>query len=216
MSDKIDSGAEVSKNLPEKKITLNTSFSCNSCASGAEKYSELFDHGTCKNCGAPLEQLSATLTEKGEKEAKGSFLLLYSKKDMEKTANEIVSELDKKGIGIIDAHDIIDGSQTSVVSANLSFVMSLTAGVLIVPSNNLENDKAISTCLSNATIQNIENNKQLIPIYTSENISTKIPFGLHDTVGVNWDGKVKNFRAIIGRDRALNFIQETAKENAPK
>ena len=212
MTDNIDSNAEVPKISPEKKVTLNSSFSCNSCSGGAEKYSELFNHGTCRNCGAPLERFSATLTEKGETEIKGSFLLLYSKEDMEKTASEVISELSENGVGIIDAHDIIDGSQTSVVSANLSFVMDLTAGVLIIPSENLENDNAISTCLSNATFKKIENNKLLIPLYTKDNMSGKIPFGLQDTVGINWDGKVENLRALI-KDRALNDLQGLAKKN---
>ena len=212
MTDNIDSNAEVPKISPEKKVTLNSSFSCNSCSGGAEKYSELFNHGTCRNCGAPLERFSATLTEKGETEIKGSFLLLYSKEDMEKTASEVISELSENGVGIIDAHDIIDGSQTSVVSANLSFVMDLTAGVLIIPSENLENDNAISTCLSNATFKKKENNKLLIPLYTKDNMSGKIPFGLQDTVGINWDGKVENLRALI-KDRALNDLQGLAKKN---
>ena len=153
MTDKVDARPEVNNNFPEKKVTLNTSFSCGSCHSGAEKYSELFNHGTCTNCGSPLEQFSATLTEKGETEIKGSFLLLYTKEDMDKTAGEVISEFTKNGVGIVDVHDIIDGSQTSVVSANLSFVMDLTAGVLVIPSEKLENDKVISTCLSNATIK---------------------------------------------------------------
>ncbi len=216
MTDNIDSQSEVPKISPEKIITLNTSFSCSSCHSGAEKYSELFDHGTCRNCGAPLKQFSATLTEKGETEIKGSFLLLYSKEDMDKTAGEVVSEFAKNGVGIVDVHDIIDGSQTSVVSANLSFVMDLTAGVLVIPSESLEKDKVISTCLSNATIKKVENKKRLIPIYTEDNISGKIPFGLLGTVGINWDGKVENRRAMAGKDRTINQLQELAKKNTSK
>lgn len=213
MPDKVDARLSVQNNLPEKKVVLNTSFSCSWCSSGAEKYSELFNHGTCRNCGAPLEQFSATLTEKGESEIKGSFLLLYSKEDMDKTAGEVISELVKNGVGIVDAHDIIDGSQTSVVSANLSFVMDIAAGVLIIPSENLENDKAISTCLNDAIFKKVENKKILIPLYTAKNISTKVPFGLLDTAGINWDGKVDNFRAFINKEKAVNDLQKIVRQN---
>ncbi|MFH1971287.1 MAG: hypothetical protein ABIJ05_02790 [Patescibacteria group bacterium] len=211
MTDRVDARS-TSSNIPEKKVTLNTSFSCNSCGSGAEKYSELFNHGTCRNCGAPLEQFSATLTEKGETVIKGSLLLIYSKTEMEKTASEVTSELGKNGVGIIDAHDIIDGSQTSVVSANLSYVMDIAAGVLIIPSEHLENEQAISTCLNDAIFKKVEKNKLLIPLYTVENISSKLPFGLVDTAGINWDGKVDDIRAM-DRDRAINDIQELVTKN---
>lgn len=212
MPDKIDSHSEVPNISPEKKVTLNTSFSCDSCLSGAEKYSELFNHGTCTNCGAPLEQFSATLTEKGEAEIKGSFLLLYSKEDMAETASEVVSELAKHGIGAIDVHDVIDGSQTSVVSANLSFVMDIAAGVLVFPSKNLENQKTISTCLNEAIIKKVEKSKPLIPVYTEKNILGTVPFGLKDTAGINWDGKASDRRAI-NKDKALSDLQGLAKKN---
>lgn len=206
MTDNIDARSSVQNNSPEKKLTLNASFICNHCAGGAETYSELFDHGTCRNCGAPLEQFSATLTEKGEAEIKGSFLLLYSKEDMGKTAGEVALELGKNGVGIIDAYDIIDASQTSVVSVNLSFVMDLAAGVLVIPSEHLKNDKAISTCLDNAIFKKIENKKIIIPIYTTKNISTRIPFGLTDTMGINWDGKVDDIR-VLDKDRVISSLQ---------
>lgn len=207
MPDRIDVRHDVGNSVPEKKVTLNTSFSCNSCGSGAEKYSELFNHGTCINCGAPLEQFSATLTEKGESEIKASFLLLYSKEDMEKTAINVTSELGKTGIGVVDAHDIIDGSQTSVVSANLSFVTDLTAGVLIIPSEHLEKEHAINSCLNDVIFRNVEKNKLLIPIYTEENISKKVPFGLLGIAGINWDGKLDDMRAFVNKEKAINDLQ---------
>jgi len=77
----------------EKVVSLTSSYSCPACASGAEKYSDLFGHGTCVNCGNPLEQFSATLTETGEKELKASFMLLYSKEDMDKTAKKVIEDL---------------------------------------------------------------------------------------------------------------------------
>ena len=203
------------KDSNEKKVILNASFSCPSCASGAEKYSELFDHGTCVNCGAPLKEFSATITETGEKEIKSSVLLLYSKEDMAGLAKEVTDELKNKGIRVIDAHDIIDGSQTSVVSANLAFVMDKTAGVLVIPSEHLEDDHAIATCFGNAVVQKVEKSKKLVPIYTVDNTKGEVPFGLIDTVGINWDGKVDDMRAT-DKNRALPYIQEFIKENASK
>lgn len=200
----------------EKKVVLSASFTCPHCASGAEKYSELFDHGTCVNCGAPLKEFSATITETGEKEIKSSVLLLYSKEDMKDFAKEVIKELNQNDIRVVDAHDIIDGSQTSVVSANLAFVMDKTAGVMVIPSEHLEDDPVIATCLGNAIVQKVEKSRKLVPIYTEENINGKIPFGLTDTVGINWDGKVDDRRAISDKSRALPYIHEFIKENASK
>jgi hypothetical protein len=214
MTDNLDT--RLPQENTEKKLDLIASFTCPACASGAEKYSELFDHGTCVNCGNPLEQFSATLTETGEKEIKSSLLLIYSKDDMAKMAEDVTAELKRNRINIVDVHDIIDGSQTSVVSANLSFVMDKTAGVLVIPSQHLEDNPVVSTCLNNAIIQKVENSKKLIPIYTEENISVKAPFGLTDTVGINWDGKVDNIRAIVDKERSIDYLHQLADENTSK
>ena len=197
-----------------KEVTLNASFSCPYCAGGAEKYSELFDHGTCVNCGAPLEQFRATITEKGEQEIKRSVLLLYSKDDMAKTAGDVVEELKQNGINVIDAHDIIDGSQTSVVSANLAFIMDKTAAVLVIPSEHLDDDPVISTCLNNAITQKVEGSKRLIPIYTQENMG-KASFGLVGIAGIDWDGEVHNHLGI-DKLRAISHIHQFVDENASK
>lgn len=200
----------------DKKIVLNTSYGCPYCGSGSEKYSELFNHGTCVNCGSPLEQFSATLTEKGEQTIKGSVLLLYSKEDMTNTAKEIMEELGKNGVRAIDVHDIIEGSKTSVVSGNLSFVMGKTAAILIVPSKHLEDSPVIATCLNNAIIEKVEGSKKIIPIYTSENASVKVPFSLMNIVGVNWDGGASDRRGVVDRERALTSFQQMVVQNTSK
>jgi phenolic acid decarboxylase len=199
----------------EKKIILNASFTCPYCASGAEHYHELFDHGTCVNCGAGLKEFSASITEKGEKEIKNSVLLLYSNEDMARLAQDVVVELQSEGIGVVDVYNIIDGSQTSVVSANLAFVMDKTAGVLVIPSEHLEDNPAIATCFGNALVQKIETSKKLIPVYTTENIKGKIPFGLIDTMGINWDGKVGD-RRTLDKDMAFSSIREFVRENSSR
>jgi hypothetical protein len=206
---------DVGEISAEKKIVLNTSFNCPNCASGAEHYSELFDHGTCVNCGAPLEQFSATLTEKGEQEIKSSLLLLYSKDDMAKTAEEVVTELGKDGIRVVDAYDIIDGSKTLVLAGNLAFVMGKTAAVLVIPSEHLEDDQAIATCLGEAIVKSVNEAKKIIPIYTAENI-TKASFGLVNLAGVNWDGKVVSDMYTIDKSRVLPMLHDSINENILK
>jgi hypothetical protein len=216
MLDRRDIKPAGGENDADRKVVLNTSFSCSSCASGAEKYSELFHQGTCVNCGAPLEQFYATLTEKGEQELKASVILLYSGEDAVETARNVTTELERDGIKVIDVHDIIDGSKTSVVAANLAYVMDKAALSLVVPSQHLETDPIIATCVGEAVFRSIERSKKIIPVYTRENISMGAPFGLTDITGIDWDGNAGDARVAVEKTRALVHLHRFVAENTLK
>jgi len=216
MVDNIDV-SEISNK--ENKVTLNASYHCPSCASGAEHYSELFNHGTCVNCGAPLEKFEATLTEKGESELKKSVVLLYSDKDTKELAREVTEEFKKNDIGIVDIHDLMNGSQTSVLSANLSYVMDTTAATIVIPSDHLKEDAVINTSLSDALMKRIERGKPVVvPVYTADSLKNErnVPFGLIDKAGINWDGKSELFAAKISKERALTQMQDLVIKNSSK
>src|SRR3972149_8775090 len=201
-------GEEIKRASLENEVSLNTSYRCPHCASGAEKYSELFDHGTCRNCGGPLEQFYSTLTEKGEKEIRESVLLIYSQEDMKENAAKVIKDLNEHGIKVIDANDIIEGSQTSVISGNLSFVMDKASSTLVIPSAHIEDDVAIRTCLANAIMQRIERAKTIIPVYFEGNSKIKPPFGLVDIAGINWDGKAHREPFLLDKPRAIDDLKK--------
>jgi len=93
--------------------------------------------------------------------------------------------------------------------------MDVTAGVLVIPSQHLEDNPGISTCLSNAVIRKVEGSTKVLPIFTKENISGKVPFGLIDIIGINWDGDT-NMEMTVNKSRAITHLHSFVEENTSK
>jgi len=190
----------------EKKITINSTFSCVSCGRGGEKYSEVFSEGKCDGCGAPVESFYATITEIG-KEKLQRMVLLLSAEDIGQKLEEIISELKQNGIGVINGRDIIDGSQIATAATNLSFVARNTIFTLVISSEGIKKDPIVEAVVSDAYFNSEEKEIILVPIVFDQAGFNNLPFGLRTKVGCNWSSESnEKMRFLVSKEELFKDI----------
>jgi len=196
--------------MSEKEpIKITSVFSCAHCMSGSNYYSELFDHGTCKNCGAGLSEFYSTVTEIGRRKIERSVMLIYAD-DISEIVENMKSELQSNGIGTIDIHDIISGSHPQELGANIAHLMENTMYSFVVPSRKIETDKQIKTVLNAALMDKMEGKDKspiLVPILVNSESVNYTPYFIKDIVGAKWNESVKGDHYAISKDQFISQIR---------
>jgi hypothetical protein len=208
-------GSQKEKRGRKQTIEVMHTFICPNCDSASETYSEVFRNGMCRNCGGPLRDFKASISEMGENTLRRSLFLL-SGEDTKKAVKSIIEELQAEGINVIDADDIILGSITPQLAANLTFVMKHTLATLVVPSEGLEKRRAIRACLNSSFSETHVDgsNIRLVPIFTSPESKQYTPPLLSDTVGIAWGFDPQN-TAQRSKENLISFVkEETARLNS--
>jgi len=202
---------EGDQKSPQESITILSSFICDSCSSGSEKYHEVFCNGTCNGCGAPVKEFEATITEVGLDLLKKSVLVV-SHKEIDEQVDEIIAVLDENGINVMKAIEIVEGTKIGQAAENLAFVSRNAAYTFFVISENLNTDQVTNVLLGDLLFGDHDEVPKIVPVYINEDSYKHIPSFLIDRRGVNWNGSEEH-RNYGSRERTLTHIKaELGKE----
>jgi hypothetical protein len=168
----------------QKGIKIRTTFCCIYCNAGAERYSEVFINGTCRQCGAPLKTFEATISEQGEERVKRSIFLV-AHPETEVDVRKVVEEMEAQGIHVIEANDIIQGLAPGQITQNLSYLIRATLGTLFVPSPNLDKTPAIFACLDELSVSR-DTGILWAPLFLTPDSFNHLPSLMRGRIGVKW------------------------------
>lgn len=190
-----------------ERVDLRTStFRCQYCNSGAEKFSDVFAEGKCVSCGGPAGVVVEISRPEDAEKLEKAIVLVYAKADVEK-AKEIMNEMTEQGIDVIDPMIIADNEQAGNKMNVLSFLVDKAKYTLVIPSRQISNDPLVASAVESGLMN--EKNK-IVPLYPDDSYQGKASF-LDTRMGVVW-GKA-SMRAIP-KDQFIGQLK-TSMRTAP-
>jgi len=192
-------------NFGEKTELRHSTFSCAACGSGTEKFSKLFNNGTCNHCGNPASVVVETSHPEDIKRIQESVVVLYSKND-EKIANSIMAEMRDSGISVIDPKLIAENEKAGNKANTLSYLADESKYVMVIPApgGQLSDDRLIA-----ASVEGVfaGNRNKVVPLYP-DNTYRGRSLMLEDRMGVNWTNE--SDRRGMDKNRFINFMKKNS------
>lgn len=201
----------VNDESSQEEITILSSFKCDSCGIGSEKYHEVFCDGSCGNCGAPVKEFEATITEVGLDLLNKSILIL-SHVEVDDQVNQMIEVLSENGIYAIKSVDIIENTTADQVVENLAFVSRNVAFTFVVSSENIDSDKATNVLLSDLLFGDHGKESRVIPVYIDEKSFQNRQMFMIDRKGINWNG-LEESSHYSSRERSIEFLKAELRVN---
>ena len=202
---------QTGDNGQQENLKLMSTFACEYCGSGTETYSKLFSNGTCRNCGGPVKDFYATITETGAEKLTKSVLIIAAGDSQEKV-EEMVAELNSIGVEALTAQEIVEGVQKPQATSSLTLVAQSTAYTLIVPSPGLEQDLVARATMNAILLESMEKEIKIVPVYFGKESFQHLSGFFQTRTGIDWNNLNLGHHSLP-REKALRDFKAKLAQN---